>query len=66
MYDDPPGAGVSVACTEHVAIPVVPATRLQVVKSKNTIALPLNVTVPKGLVAPLVLVSVTVAVHVEA
>lgn len=53
--------------TEHAATPGVPATRVQVVESKVPCPSPsLKVTVPDGLVAPVVLVSVTVAVHVEA
>ena len=54
--------------TVSAAVPVAPATRLQVVESNEpgTDRVVLKVTVPEGLVAPLVLVSVTVALQVEA
>ena len=62
----PPGPWL-VTWTEHVDIPAVPAAREHVDESK--LAVPCvagpsdQVTVPSGLVAPVVLVSVTVAVH---
>jgi hypothetical protein len=64
----PPGPWL-VKWTEHVDIPAVPATRAHVDESKAPVpcvAGPSDqVTVPSGLVAPVVLVSVTVAVHRE-
>ena len=62
----PPGPWL-VKWTKHVDMPAVPATREHVDESK--LAVPCvagpsdQVTVPSGLVAPVVLVSVTVAVH---
>ena len=65
----PPGPE-PVKCTEHVETPaVVPPDRLQVLESKVPEpgeGFRVKVTRPNGLVAPVALVSVTVAVHVEA
>lgn len=57
-----------VKLTEQVAVPAVPATRAQVLESKDpgTTLEAMKVTVPNGLVTPVVLLSVTVAVHTEA
>jgi hypothetical protein len=58
---------VGVKLTEQEADPALPAVRLQVVVSKEpTDGVLVNVTIPEGLVAPVALVSVTVAVHFEA
>ena len=61
-----PPVPVPVKCTEHVETPAVPATRRHVDESKVPGSLPcasVQVTVPAGLVAPVV--SVTVTVHSE-
>ena len=66
MTMSPPGPA-PVKCTEHDVIPVVPAMRVHVFESKLPVPwLPeakTQLMSPVGVVAPEVLVSVTVAVH---
>ena len=56
---------VGVKVLVHVAVPVVPAARLHMVKVPVAPVVE-RATVPVGVVTPVVIVSVTVAAHVEA